>query len=132
MKLKLVVVVIVCLSLFNIVFADAPKDSYLESDVYFGLSEDNGHIISNDEFKKFEDSVILQNFKDGFTIEDGHGEWLSDKIGVVQEPSKVLLVVYQDTPDNRNKIESIADQYKKQFNQESVLVVTKSVDVNFY
>ncbi len=54
------------------------------------------------------------------------------KIGIVIEPSRILHVIYQPTQRNSAKIKDIANKYKAEFDQESVLVVTKKVDVKFY
>ncbi len=73
------IILSLCFFIIPVFVLAAPITNYLESDVYFGLSKDNGEIISESEFKKFEDTVIINNFKSGFTVEKGQGEWLSKK-----------------------------------------------------
>ncbi len=48
------------------------------------------------------------------------------------EPSKILVIIYKPTLINKEKVKNIASEYKKVFQQESVLVVTKKVKVKFY
>ncbi len=104
----------------------------IESDFYFGLSKRDGKIISNVDFAKFEKRVIVKNFQKGFTVENGKGEWLSNNKTIIMEPSKILVIIYKPTLINKEKVKNIASEYKKVFQQESVLVVTKKVKVKFY
>ena len=123
---------IVGLLLFPLLASALVNQKYLESDIYFGLKKDNGQVISNNEFNKFRNQVIVKKFRSGFTIINAQGSWASKKVGIVSEPSKILIVIYKPTQKNKKQIKSIAKKYKKKFNQESVLVVTKSVSVKFY
>jgi hypothetical protein len=105
---------------------------YFESDIYFGLSTGSGKIISNNAFKHFKNKVIAKKFERGFSVEKAQGVWLSKKSGEIREPSRVVIVVYKRTEKNKKNIKLVANEYKKKFHQESVLVVTKPVFVSFY
>ncbi|MBR5680723.1 MAG: DUF3574 domain-containing protein, partial [Clostridia bacterium] len=66
-------------------------------------------------WKRFCDQHVSAAFPDGYTVLDATGYWRS-----ARERSKVILIVAP--ADAREKVLSVARQYRKDFDQSVVLV----------
>ena len=114
---------------------ESAADKFVRTELYFGLTKRDGSTMTDVEWSRFVDEVITPRFPDGFTVVDGRGQWRNREGRVVKESSRVFIVVYpkkQRRPAGQ-KLDEIRDEYKKRFDQESVLRVdtTKSVIVSF-
>lgn len=121
--------------LFFLLFTSALSANtshYVESDIYLGLSKPDGSSISEQDFNRFKDAIILPRFKSGLSIAHIDGVWKSQDGHVVNESTRLVIIIYNDNSEDKNKIKEIAENYKKMFQQDSVLVVTKSAAINFY
>ena len=91
--------------------------------LYFGRSAPSG-LISAERFQAFVDREIVPRFPAGLTIYHTQGVWRG-KTGIpAQEPSDVVEIVAVPLATARGLAETIADRYKAEFAQESVLIVT--------
>ncbi len=71
------------------------------------------------------------SFPDGLTVLDAQGQW-RDSEGLVQkERSKLLVVLTPPDGDSTLLLNEISDEYKRRFNQESVLRVVSDACVSF-
>lgn len=147
MKLRLLIVSIgLTLTLFSSVHAQQPApapiaqtdvrfDSYYRTELYMGMSIPGGGTVRGDDWEKFLSEIVTPLFPDGFTVLDGRGQYREASGKIAKEPSHVLVFLYKKTDRKAAsvKIESIRNQYKKTFAQESVLRVDlgKSVRVSF-
>jgi len=65
-------------------------------------------------------------------VVDVYGQWQGKKDATPQRlRSKLLIIDYPDTQENRDKVEAIRSAWKKQTGQLSVLRVTQPADVSF-
>ena len=96
-------------------------ERFARTELFFGSARAGGE-VTDTEFKQFLDGFITPRFPDGLTLLTGLGQFLGSA-GPVQERSFLLILLYPDEThaENSKKIEEIRDQYKRQFNQESVL-----------
>jgi hypothetical protein len=63
---------------------------------------------------------------------DVYGQWQGKKSATPSRlRSKLMIIDYPDTQENRDKIEAIRAAWKQQTGQQSVLRVTQPVDVSF-
>ncbi|HEX6125895.1 MAG TPA: DUF3574 domain-containing protein [Pyrinomonadaceae bacterium] len=112
-----------------------PGEKFVRTELYFGLTKPDKSTLTDVEWSLFVDEVITPRFPDGFTIVDGRGQWRNREGVISKEYSKVFIVVYsrKERGPVGKKIDEIRDEYKKRFDQESVLRVdmTKSVVVSF-
>lgn len=120
---------------FSTGVVESAADKFVRTELYFGLTKRDGSTMTDVEWSRFVDEVITPRFPDGFTVVDGRGQWRNREGRVVKESSRVFIVVYpkkQRRPAGQ-KLDEIRDEYKKRFDQESVLRVdtTKSVIVSF-
>ncbi|MEQ6942510.1 DUF3574 domain-containing protein [Pseudomonas aeruginosa] len=110
------------------------NECWLRTELYIAVEElkDNGRGISNADWMSFLHHQVAPRFPDGFSVFDAYGQWLGKN---ATEPSrlrsKVLVILHQDTPDERGKIESIRLTWKRMTGIESVLRVSQVAEVSF-
>jgi hypothetical protein len=101
--------------------------SQVRTTLYFGMSRPTG-AVSELEWQLFLRDEVTPRFPDGLTVWDAQGQWKS-KGGIEQERSKVLLRVHPDAAAARASVLALIEQYRKKFDQESVLWETARVCV---
>jgi hypothetical protein len=104
----------------------------IQADLYFGRNIKGVGEVSEAEFQAFVDREVTPRFPDGLTIYDADGQFLDSTGTLIQEPSKVISLIFTDTVENEAAIDEIIQAYKQQFQQESVLqVVDEEITVSF-
>ena len=104
----------------------------IQADLFFGRNIPGGGVVSEEQFQSFIDNIITPRFPAGLTVSDGDGQFRDSSGMIIEEPSKVVTLLFEDTTDNENSIDQIISSYIQQFNQESVLVaVNEEVAVGF-
>jgi hypothetical protein len=110
-------------------------EKFVRTELYFGLTRSDKSTLTDDEWSLFVDEIITPRFPDGFTVVDGKGQWRNKEGKIAKENSKVFILVYsrKERAAAGKKIDEIREEYKKRFDQESVLRVdiTKSILVSF-
>ncbi|MDD5706411.1 MAG: DUF3574 domain-containing protein [Kiritimatiellae bacterium] len=103
------------------------------AELYFGLSRSDGKLISEPEWISFLSSAISPKLgKNGFTVLDTKGVWTSKTGQVINEASKVLIVIGDtETSDLKQRLKEVRDRYLDQFKQESVLLAVTPVCVSW-
>ena len=92
---------------------------------YFGRDVPDRGPVTEAEWSRFVADVVARQFPDGFTVEDGSGEWLDYATHrVIHERTKILIVAAAPSTRLGNKIETVARRYRQRFRQKSVGVVT--------
>lgn len=105
----------------------ADEKPALRSTLYLGAGIPGGGRVDAAAWQDFLASEASTRFPDGLTWFDGHGQWRSDREGLVQESSRVLVLLH--TPDflTRQRVDAIAVAYKKRFSQEAVLLERSAI-----
>jgi hypothetical protein len=95
----------------------APGEPYKRTELYFGGNRPDGSEITPAQFELFLDNEVTPAFPDGLTWLEAHGQWMGGK-----EDSYLLIILYplDDRGANR-ELEEIREDYKAQFQQQSVL-----------
>lgn len=110
-------------------------ETYYRTELYMGMSIPGGGTVSDEAWEKFLAEFVTPLFPDGFTVLAGRGQYREASGIIAKEPSHVLVFLYRKAERKAAsaKIESIRSEYKKRFQQESVLRVDirKSVFVSF-
>lgn len=110
-------------------------DKFYRTELYFGMNKPDGGKVSDVDWDKFLETEVTTRFPEGFTVLEGYGQYKGASGKIVREASKVLVLFYPKKMREavNPKIEELRANYKKQFNQESVLRLdfTKSVEVSF-
>lgn len=104
---------------------------FSRTELFFGLSRANGPDVTEEEFQNFVDTEVTPRFPDGLTLLSGKGQFKNSSGTIVQEGSKLLILLYAFNPESHRAIESIRDEYKNAFQQESVLRTDEQQCVSF-
>ncbi len=91
-----------------------------------------GLVSARSAFANFVAREITPRFPDGLTVIDGDGQWRDGVRNVdVRERAKVVLITFADDAQKRADLVAIADSYKRQFSQQSVLTKVGNACVSF-
>lgn len=107
---------------------------WLRCELYFGIgtlgAPDDG--IGEMRWRGFLDKEVTPRFPDGLTVLDAYGQWRGHP---GEQPSrlrsKVLIILCEDTLENRESIDAIRTAFKVATHDKSVLLATERVDVSF-
>ena len=98
----------------------APAASVAVTELYFGRNVPGGNEVREGEWHRFLDEIVTPRFPEGFTVLDGEGQYRMADGSILRERSKVLVVIdAKGNPDTR--LVEVVAEYKRRFNQESVL-----------
>jgi hypothetical protein len=107
---------------------------WVDTKLYFGLgpADRPEQGVSEAKWRAFLDREVTPRFPDGLSVVEVYGQWQGAKETVPERlRSKLLIVDYQDSKENRDKVEAIRLAWKKLTGDQSVLRVTQPVDVSF-
>jgi Protein of unknown function (DUF3574) len=112
----------------------AQTSGWVDTRLYFGLGPadhpDQG--VSEARWREFLDREVTRRFPDGLSVADIYGQWLSKGESAPERiRSKILIIDYPDTQENREKIDAIRAAWKKLTGDQSVMRVTQPADVSF-
>jgi len=107
---------------------------WVDTKLYFGLgpadSPEKG--VSEAKWREFLDKEVTSRFPDGLSVVDVYGQWQGARQTSPERlRSKMLIIDYPDTQQNRDKVDAIRTAWKKLTGDQSVLRVTQPVDVSF-
>ena len=109
-----------------------PAESMVRAELLFGRKIGGKVGVSEAAFAAFLAREVTPRFQDGLTVVDAKGQWRDRKRGnIVREPSKLLLLVFRDEPSRRDALSAIVEAYKKQFKQQSVLLLVRGTCAAF-
>jgi hypothetical protein len=103
------------------------------AEAYFGRNIGGREGVSDGDWARFLDEVVTPAFPQGLTVTDALGQWRGADGRVQRERSKVLLVVAPGgvPGDLAARLAPVAAAYRARFQQESVMVSTRSGCVGF-
>jgi hypothetical protein len=122
--MRLRVVLLAALLLAGCAGDTLPCREMLRAELFFGRNAGGTLRVSDAEWRDFAAGPLSARFP-GFTILDATGFWQRE------EPSKVVLVIAENSPATRAALAKIADEYKRRFAQESVLIATAPTCAEF-
>lgn len=107
---------------------------WVDTRLYFGLGPadhlDQG--VSEADWRAFLDKEVTPRFPSGLSVVDVYGQWQGKQQTAPERlRSKMLIIYYQDTQENRARIDAIRAAWKQKTGDQSVLRVTGPVDVSF-
>jgi hypothetical protein len=91
------------------------------TELFFGLRKPNGAEVNNAEFQRFLNREVTPRFPDGFTVISGRGQFKDARGAILQERSKLLILLYPIAATSNQQIEQIRKAYITAFQQQSVL-----------
>jgi hypothetical protein len=106
---------------------------WVRTELYFGLGVEGTNTgVDEAGWRAFLDHEVSSRFPDGLSVVDVYGQWQGK--GQAQPErlrSKLLLLLYPDTPAHRADVEAIRVAWKAKTGDQSVLRVTQPADVSF-
>ncbi|MDR3741238.1 MAG: DUF3574 domain-containing protein [Terracidiphilus sp.] len=109
-------------------------NGWVDTKLYFGLgpADRPEQGISEADWRSFLDSEVSTRFPAGLSVVDVYGQWQGKNQKAPERlRSKVLIIDYPDTEENRAKIEAIRAAWKQKTGDQSVMRVTEPADVSF-
>ena len=96
---------------------------WLRTDLFFGCAKPDGTAISAAEWEAFLDAEITPRFPEGLTVLEAAGQWQEADGDIIEEHSKVVLLLYPHSAQEEShaEIEAIRAAYERRFGQEAVL-----------
>jgi hypothetical protein len=111
----------------------APALPMLRIELMFGRNVGDDLAVTEDAWAGFLSNEVVPRFPDGFSVVDAAGP-RTDKPTAnlfLAEPSKIIIIIAPDHPETEQRIAAVEAAYKKQFQQQSVVVATRSVCASF-
>lgn len=98
-------------------------EPWVRTELFFGTSKPDGTAVSAAEWETFLDTEITPRFPDGLTVLSAAGQWQGENDEIVEERSKVVILLYprEAIAESNGEIEAIRAAYEREFQQESVL-----------
>ena len=112
----------------------ATASNWVDTKLYFGLgpadAPDRG--VPDAAWRNFLDKEVTPRFPSGLSVIEVYGQWQGKEQKVPERVrTKLLIIDYPDTADNRGRIEAIRLAWKKKTGDQSVLKVTQPADISF-
>jgi hypothetical protein len=108
-----------------------PAVAATEYQLYFGRQKPGGE-VTDTEWQAFVNDVLSPRFPDGLTVVDARGRWRDPGTETtLSERSEMVLIVVPNGAGGRQAIGLAVQDYRRQFDQQSVLQVEKPVCATF-
>jgi hypothetical protein len=109
---------------------DGLKEAHLER-LYFGRNIGDSAVVSDSAWAVFVREVLTPTFPEGATVWDAAGQWRAPDGTTVRERSFVVEHLHIVTPEIERRVLSVMHEYKRRFQQQSVLRVVTKVRASF-
>lgn len=109
-------------------------EGWVDTRLYFGLglADQPANGVSEQAWRDFLDREVTSRFPDGLSVLDVYGQWQGKQQTTPERlRSKLLVIDYPDTAENRAKVEAIRAAWKQRTGDQSVLRVTQPAEVSF-
>lgn len=109
----------------------AATHGWVETQLFFGLGPLRSY-KNERTWATFLDHEVTPRFPSGLSVVDLYGQWQGKN---EPRPSRIntrlLILIYPDTPENATGVDALRSAWKQKTGDQSVLKVTRSVDVSF-
>lgn len=100
--------------------------SQLSERLFFGLESPDGP-VSDAAWEAFLAREVTPRFPAGLTVVDAGGQWRGADGAVDREASRVVEIVHEDSAEATAAVAAIVASYRREFQQEAVLVIRQQV-----
>jgi hypothetical protein len=98
----------------------------------FGRGAYGRRLVTDSGWRDFLAREVTPRFPDGLTTFDAAGQWRDPPSGTIsREASKVVMIAFRGDPTAHERLNAIAEAYKRRFSQKSVGIVISSACVSF-
>ena len=109
---------------------DLVGDQFVRTELFFGMSRPGGRITER-QFADFVDDSVTPRFPEGLTLHSGLGQFQLGDGEIIEEKSKVLVLLHDGSDVASKEIEEIRGDYIDAFDQQSVLRTDEPSCVSF-
>ena len=102
-----------------------------KAELYLGLGRSDSSQISEVEWSEFLSQSITKRFPEGLTVIDASGQVERITGQLVKQASKLVIIIHEDSPENRNALKEIIAEYKKKFQTDYAMQVISPVRIAF-
>jgi len=103
----------------------------LETQLFFGLSRPRGPAVSDAEWRAFLAEVVTPRFPRGLTVVDAEGQYIPRTTPEVRhERTRIVVLLHGGDGSADAAINEIVRDYRRRFDQESVLRVDTAAAVS--
>lgn len=107
-------------------------EEFAEYSLFFGRSDSSGaEAVSEEAWNEFLADTVTPRFPDGLTVMDGRGQWQPESGVIQKEGTKILYILAGAGDGEVSLLDEISEEYKRRFEQESVLVTSDTTCVAF-
>ena len=108
-------------------------DQITEYQLYFGRGDAIGNpmAVSGEAWARFLVDTVTPRFPEGLTVTDGAGQWRGESGEISREQSKVLTLLVWPDDAALQRLNEIAAEYERRFNQKSVLLTFAQTCASF-
>ena len=106
-------------------------DRWVKYQFFMGRSNQTGEVVDDAAWATFLGDTVTPRFPDGLTTYDARGQWRDSEGQIKKERTKVLVILAPPGDDGLRLIGEISDEYKRRFDQQSVLQVVYDTCVTF-
>ena len=101
-------------------------------ELYVGLAIPGGGEVSEAAWLAFLDTEITPRFPGGLSVSEVSGQWRDAATGgIVREPARRVMILYERSANAEAAIEAIRAAYKTRFRQDSVMRLDETECVAF-
>jgi hypothetical protein len=102
------------------------------STLYFGAAMPDGGVVSDQQWQDFLAGTVTPKFPDGLTWFNARGQWRGGDKTIVREDSRVIVLLHDGDLRTQQRLDRIAESYKRAFAQEAVLQERSTVCARFH
>jgi hypothetical protein len=107
-------------------------EEFAEYSLFFGRSDATGaEVVSEEAWNEFLADAVTPRFPAGLTVMDGRGQWQAVSGAVQKERTKILYILAGAGDGEVALLDEISEEYKRRFEQESVLLTSDTTCVAF-
>lgn len=107
-------------------------EEFAEYSLFFGRGDSTGaEVVSEEAWTEFLADTVTPRFPDGLTVTDGRGQWQIESGAVQEERTKILYILTGRGDGELLLLDEISEEYKRRFEQESVLMTSDTACVAF-
>lgn len=100
-------------------------------ELFLGRSMPGGKVIEDAAFDAFTRNEIARALPDGYTLVESSGGWRDATSGKLETERSNVLVAIGAADQIRERLTAVADAYRSQFSQQSVLLVVSNSCARF-
>lgn len=104
----------------------------MRTDLYFGMSIPGGGKVSQEQWQRFNDSIVSPRFPEGYTEGNVTGKWLdTESHQTITEDTKVLTFIGRRSKTRQTNLDTIIQIYRRQYQQQAILRTDVKVRTRF-